>query len=427
MDHRRSVAALIVIGLLAGIALLRPQAPPVARPVAEAVTEAPPRVVEARPAPRLEPVEPAEDGPPVVTLDGPTGLDAYGVSCWWSARGQGLEYEPPPFANDRLGDRLGSELLALTHGSLVPRWSTRRRLDDWGLTPAWIGSQLVDVNPWLALVALDTERLWSQVRTRDQGAAFRDRYGFESNSDEGKALRATDPEAASFGVERDRRDEYALALSLAGEDAVGQRALLYAGSASRQSGMSPEAGWKAGGAAALAVLHQSDDPAMLTAAADLIHPTLNQWTPADEARVLEVMPVLSPEVGGHLALKFLRRDWVDGDREGALRWWRHYEPLVAYCEALPDDVSAFDAAAACGCVPMNVEGNLANFLHHGLIEPVDLEERMILASARCVVAGHRAGTGVVPADSPMGRCVQAELGPDPVLGVDVDLAYRRSR
>jgi hypothetical protein len=426
MHRRRWVGVLAAIGLFAGLLWLWPErSPPPSPPEPTAQLPAQTRVPLA-PGDEWLP-EPSETGPSLVVLDGLSQLGDVGLNCLVSASRQQLDLEPLPPANGSLGDLLGSDLLHRTRDALVPSREVRRRFEDWGLGPAWVGQQLQDVSPWLALVALDAERSWNVERYSERSEAFAETYGFSAYSPEGVALRNSDARAEEVLVRRDRRAELDLAIQLAGGDAVGQRALIYVGAAARDGTDTWEAGRETMSAAALELIHSADDPELLRMAAAQLHGSALRVTPADEARILEVMEVVPPEVGRPLALRMLRNAWDDGDTQRALGMWDHYQPLIDHCNALPEGTSDSDASIACGCVKSLEEGHRSTFLHFGFIEPVDLKDRLNLAATRCVAAGHRPSAGVVPADSPMGRCVQAELGASVVLGVDVDVAYAWSR
>lgn len=303
----------------------------------------------------------------------------------------------------------------------------RQHLDDWGLTPAWLGTQLQQVSPWLALAALDEEQMWNRARNNHLQSAFHELYGLSPYDDEAQRLRAEDPSVGSVPVAPDRTPALRLADALAGTDDVGLRARLYRVRVLQEGVMHPDlsreerrAVHAAADREAVDLLHDTDDPDLLAAVAASLNWSVVQTTPADDARILEVMELLPPNVGRHLALRRMLRAQLDGDDQARRFWWEQYQPVVDYCADVPP---AEREREGCWCVQIMADENGSYFHHIDGTQPQTLRSRLALAGAHCREAGHYPEDHDVDPSSDFGRCVQEELGDDVVLGRDVDLAY----
>jgi len=173
---------------------------------------------------------------------------------------------------------------------------------------------------------------------------------------------------------------------------------------------------------AVALLHDTDDPDLLAAVAASLLWSNVETTPADDARILEVMEQLSPNLGRHLALFRMTLASQAGDEQAARFWWAQYQPVVAYCKGVP---AAEREQEGCWCVRMMADENGAYFHHVDGTQPGTLRERLALAGARCRQAGHYPDDQDVDPTSDFGRCIQEELGDGIVLGRDVNLTYEQ--
>jgi len=393
------------------------------RPQAEAPTPDPPKRAQ-QGTPTVAPIPPPLDGPPHVELTMPQPPKEVGSICF--SMPPSIAFSPPaPLEQGSPTDRLGSQLVSWTRRTSPPR-PVRKQLEALGLTPVRFGLAVKDVSPWLALAALQAESQWSLSRSAERSWAFEERYGVKYYRREGEDLRASDPEARALARDPDRSLELQLADALRGDDLIGQRARLYSHDVlddlQRNHELSERERVTAREQAVdevFAILHASDDPELLQRAVEQLVAGSFETSEEDDARLLEVIEALPLPAGRAVALTRANQAWRANDREAVLRWWAVYEPLVDLCLATPPR----EWPPSCGCAFPNGEKSLTTLLDRGWVEPRSVRDHLIQASGQCVKAEIWPDAADVEPDSPFGRCIQEQLGPDIVLGRDVTLSY----
>jgi hypothetical protein len=311
-------------------------------------------------------------------------LDELRVSCI-SIPG-GLDSFGPPPAQESLGARLGSELVAFSRSLGRPDARTRRLLEDLGATPATVGRWVAGTSPWLGLAALESERSWT----------------------------GRDP-----WQERDRSEELPLALALQEQwpdHPVAQRAALYELEVRDIRAERREIQERA-----LSLLHESDDPVVHAFAIIHLFGSDPPLTAADHDRLWEVVGGLPAQQGALLSALVSAAAWNAGDEAGAVAWWTEARAHADRCQT------------DCDCIASYASAFVPVLAHHGALELDTVEDRLRLAAARCQLSGIPTPTPItqehpwsrVPADSRLGLCIQAELGDAPVLDRDLELVLTR--